>query len=177
MEETNFTDTSAGTDRVRLISANQEALEERIRLISQAKERIIYVTFDFRADNSGQDVLALLLNAAERGVEVEILIDGLTAYDQLGDTACFQALSAQPNVEIRHYNPPSFLRPLDFHGRMHDKYMIVDEDFYMLGGRNTYDYFIGSYPTEHPSQDLEVLVWNTTGDGNQGSMGGALGLF
>ena len=177
VESTDFTNTAPGADRVRLITDNQEALEERIRLISQAEERIIYVTFDFRPDNSGQDVLALLLNAAERGVEVEILIDGMTAYDQLGNTAYFQALAAQPNAEIRHYNAPNFFRPLEVHGRMHDKYVIVDEDFYLLGGRNTYDYFLGSYPTEHPSQDLEVLVWNTAGDDTQGSMAELLDYF
>ena len=168
--ETDFTDTTPGIDRVRLLTENEAALEERIRLISQAEERIIYVTFDFRADSSGKDVMALLLEAAERGVDVQILIDGMTTVAQLPNAPYFQALAAQPNVEIRRYNPVNLLRPLEVHGRMHDKYMIVDEDYYLLGGRNTYDYFIGGYPTEHPSQDLEVLVWNTAGDERQGSM-------
>ena len=177
VEETDFTDTTPGTDRVQLLTENEAALEERIRLISQAEERIIYVTFDFRTDNSGQDVMALLLNAAERGVEVRILIDGMTTAAQLPNAPYFQALAAQPNVEIRRYNPVNLLRPLEVHGRMHDKYLIVDEDYYLLGGRNTYDYFIGDYPTEHPSQDLEVLVWNTSGDERQGSMAQLLDYF
>lgn len=175
--ETDFYDTTPGTDRVRLITSNQEALEERVRLISQAQERIIYASFDFRTDNSGQDVLALLLNAAQRGVQVQLLIDGLMTYTQLGNTPLFQALAAQPNVEVRRYNPPSLLQPEDFHGRMHDKYVIIDEDYYLLGGRNTYDYFIGSYPTEHPSLDLELLVWNTSGDETQSSMTQLLDYF
>ena len=167
--ETDFTDTTPGIDRVRLLTENEAALEERIRLISQAEERIIYVTFDFRADSSGKDVMALLLEAAERGVDVQILIDGMTTVAQLPNAPYFQALAAQPNVEIRRYNPVNLLRPLEVHGRMHDKYMIVDEDYYLLGGRNTYDYFIGGYPTEHPSPDLEVLDWSTAGDEGQGS--------
>ncbi len=44
---------------------------------------------------------------------------------------------------------------------MHDKYVIVDDYGYILGGRNTFDYFIGSYPTDSRSHDREVLVYNT----------------
>ena len=72
--ETDFTDTTSGIDRVRLLTENEAALEERIRLISQAEERIIYVTFDFRADSSGKDVMALLLEAAERYVMLGVLV-------------------------------------------------------------------------------------------------------
>lgn len=166
-----------GVERVRLLSDNQEALEERIRLITQAQERVIYVSFDLRVDNSGEDVLALLLDAAERGVQVQLLLDGLMTYTQLGNLPYFQALAAQPNVEIRRYNPPSLLQPLEFHGRMHDKYVIVDDTAYLLGGRNTYDYFLGNYPTEHPSHDLELLVYHTAGDATQGSMAQLLNYF
>ena len=28
-------------------------------------------------------------------------------------------------------------------GRLHDKYLIVDDTAYIVGGRNTYDYFLG----------------------------------
>ena len=44
---------------------------------------------------------------------------------------------------------------------MHDKYVIVDELAYILGGRNTFDYFIGDYPNKNMSYDREVLIYNT----------------
>ena len=31
-------------------------------------------------------------------------------------------------------------------GRMHDKYLIADGKRYILGGRNTYNYFLGDFP-------------------------------
>lgn len=173
----NFRDETPGPERVKLLSDNQEALEERIRLITGAQDRVIYASFDLRTDQSGQDVLALLLEAAERGVQVQLLVDGLMPYTQIVHWELFQALAAQPNVELRRYNPPSLLNPLEFHGRMHDKYVIVDETAYLLGGRNTYDYFLGDYPTEHPSHDLELLVYNTLQDGTQGSMAQVLDYF
>ncbi|MGM9537765.1 MAG: phosphatidylserine/phosphatidylglycerophosphate/cardiolipin synthase family protein [Candidatus Onthomonas sp.] len=172
-----FRDQAPGLERVKLLTDNQEALEERIRLISGATERVIYASFDLRLDNSGQDVLALLLDASRRGVQVQLLLDGLMPYTQIGNWDFFRALAAQPNVELCRYNPPSLLRPLEFHGRMHDKYVIVDETAYLLGGRNTYDYFLGDYPTSHPSHDLELLVYNTQGDDTQGSMAQVLDYF
>lgn len=49
----------------------------RLRLIESAKENIMLSIFDFRGDNSGQDMMATLLNAADRGVKVQILVDGM----------------------------------------------------------------------------------------------------
>ena len=51
--------------------------------------------------------------------------------------------------------------PWKTQGRMHDKYVIVDEMAYILGGRNTFDYFIGDYPNKNMSYDREVLIYNT----------------
>ena len=63
-------------ERVKVISQNGEALEERIRLISQAKEEIILSTFEFDADTSGKMVMAALTEAADRGVKVSVIVDG-----------------------------------------------------------------------------------------------------
>ena len=53
---------------------------ERIRLIAGAKERIILSTFDFRADDGGLDILAAPLDAADRGVQVEVFADGFNSW-------------------------------------------------------------------------------------------------
>ena len=46
-------------------------------MISQAKEEIILSTYDIKADISGKQVLAALLDAADRGVKVSIVTDGV----------------------------------------------------------------------------------------------------
>ena len=71
-----YTGTRQEGERAKIISDNGEALEERIRLISQAKEEIMLSTFEFDADTSGKQVLAALIDAADRGVKVKILVDG-----------------------------------------------------------------------------------------------------
>ena len=161
MDVTPFYGDSPCRDRVRLVEDNVEALDLRIQMIASAKEEIILSTFDFHADESGSDVAAMLYDAAQRGVRVRILVDGAMAQVHMAGEAVFDALGSHENVEIRIYNPVSLAKPGTINGRLHDKYLIVDGTAYLLGGRNTYDYFLGDYPTKHPSCDRELLVYRT----------------
>lgn len=148
-------------DRAMLLESNMQALEERIRLLNQANERIILSTFDMRQGESTDDIAAMLLKKADEGVKVSLLIDGFNGSFRLSGQVLFQALSSHPNIEIRLYNPINLLTPWTSQGRMHDKYVIVDDLAYILGGRNTFDYFLGDYECEHRSLDRELLIYNT----------------
>ncbi|MDE8722506.1 phospholipase D-like domain-containing protein, partial [Alistipes putredinis] len=87
-----------------MIEDNEEALKERLNMFAQARDRIILSTFDFHADKSGKDVIAALIEAADRGVDVKILVDGFSALQQMDGNTYFQALSTMEKVEIRIYN-------------------------------------------------------------------------
>lgn len=156
-----FRSNQAGPDRAQLLETNTSAWEERIRLFNRARERIIMSTFDIRPGQSAQDVLAMLLHKAEEGVKVQILVDGVSGLIRMEGEELFYAVSSHPNAEIKIYNRLNFLTPWTSQGRMHDKYIIVDDLAYILGGRNTFDYFIGDYSTKNRSRDREVLVYNT----------------
>ncbi|MCI8416447.1 MAG: phospholipase D family protein [Lachnospiraceae bacterium] len=147
-------------DRVMLLESNESAWEERIRLLNQAQKRIILSTFDMREGESTRDLLAMLLVKAQEGVSVQILVDGISGVVRMDGNPLFYALSSHPQVEIRLYNRLNLLKPWKTQGRMHDKYLIVDDLAYILGGRNSFDYFIGSYPTNSRSYDREVLVYS-----------------
>ena len=154
-----------------------DALAERIRLISHAEERIILSTFEFRNDESGKDMMAAFLAAADRGVEVEILMDGFPAFKnlQLTQDPYFQALSSHENIQIALYNPVNLLQPWKLMGRLHDKYLIADSTAYILGGRNTYDYFLGDYG-DYKNYDWDVLVYSEE-PGQGESMNALLAYF
>ena len=149
-----------GPDRARIIENNGEALDTRLQMIRHAKERIIMSTFDFRTDEAGKDLLALLLDAADRGVSVEIFADGFNSWIRMEGNEYFYALSSHPNVKIILYNKINPLRPWTIMGRMHDKYLIIDDTAYLLGGRNAFGYFLGDYKG-HKNYDWDVLVYNT----------------
>lgn len=157
-----------GADRARIISENGEALDTRISMISHAKERVILSTFDFRTDEAGLDMLAVLYDAANRGVQVEIFADGFNSWLRMEGNAYFYALSSSPNVKITIYNKVNLCRPWTIMGRMHDKYVIVDDTAYLLGGRNTFGYFLGDYEG-HKNYDWDVLVYNTGAEDASGS--------
>lgn len=146
-------------ERAMLMETNESALEERIRLLDLAQSEIILSTFDMRPGQSTEDVASVLLKKAEEGVRVRILVDGLSGFLRMEGEPLFYALSSHQNIEIKLYNPINILLPWKTQGRMHDKYIMVDETAYILGGRNMFDYFVGDYPSPYRSHDREVLVY------------------
>lgn len=159
---------SISCDRAYIMEDNEEALLERLRMIEQAKDRVILSTFEFRADESGKDMLAVLLAAAERGVDIRILADGAAASIRMDRNEYFHALASMENVEIKIYNRLNPFTPWKTMGRLHDKYVIVDDDLYILGGRNTYDYFLGN--NGYKNYDRDVLVYSTAPESAESSI-------
>ena len=148
-------------DKAKLIETNEKALKERIRLLEQAKEKIIFSTYDMREGESTTDILAVLLAKADAGVKVSILVDGMNGLIRMKGRNMFYALGAHHNVDIKLYNPLKILQPWKTQGRMHDKYILVDDIGYILGGRNAHDSFIGEYEEKAENIDMEVLVYNS----------------
>lgn len=145
-------------ERAAVIDDNQSALLYRLRLIERAENEILLSTYSFYNDESGADVTCALFAAAERGVKVKIIIDGFNQ-GKLVAFSGFKALACHENAEVKIYNP---VNPFAFwraNFRLHDKYLVCDDDFYILGGRNIGDYFLGEYGKESKRNiDRDVLV-------------------
>lgn len=154
-----FYSDTVGPERALVLSDNQEALVERLRLISHAKKRIVLSTFAFQADNSGKLMLSALYAAADRGVDVDIIIDAFSYLITRSNKEFFQALGTHENVTIKVYNSVNLLTPQKLNARLHDKYLLIDDYAYILGGRNTFDYFLGE-DTSYKNYDWDVLVYS-----------------
>ena len=155
-----FYGSSNSVDRAMILETNQSAWDERLRMLDKAKERIILSTFDMRDGESTKDILSVILAKANEGVQVKILVDGFNGPLRMSNNPLFHAISSHPNIEVKMYNPVNILLPWKTQGRMHDKYIIVDDLGYILGGRNSFDYFIGEFEAKSKSFDREVLVYN-----------------
>ena len=145
LRKTEFTAETAGAERIYCIDDNEEALLWRLRMIGTAKKSIVLFTFDLRADENGTKLLAALNHAASKGIKIQLLIDGIYQQLFLAKSRDFQALASWENVEVGVYNPVTPAHLLKVNYRMHDKYLIIDEKMYLLGGRNSNDIFLGDH--------------------------------
>ena len=150
-----------GTERAVIVEDNSEALLSRVRMIQNAQSEIILSTFDFMSDESGRIMLGALCGAADRGVRVNVLVDGFDGVLHTKWNPYFYALSAKENISFMMYNEINPFTMYKGMARMHDKYLIVDRQIYMLGGRNTFNYFLGDY-SDYRNYDRDVLVWRST---------------
>ncbi|MCV2870217.1 phospholipase D family protein [Defluviimonas sp. WL0002] len=143
--------------------SGEETLATWLDLIGQAKGRIDVMTYIMRADRSGRAVSQALLDAADRGVHVRLLIDDVFMAmkdDRVG------GLTSHPNIDIRAFNPFSRHAPavlgyvLDHtrvNRRMHNKALIVDGRTAIVGGRNVGDEYFGQDPYLHFA-DFDILL-------------------
>ena len=150
-----------------LLNDGPGALDWRLRAIDSAGSSIDLQTFLWHFDTAGAMVLDHLLDAAERGVRVRVLIDDtfLVAEDPM-----LLALAKHDNIEYRVFNPfkrrnggfatRQLLNLAEFgrlDHRMHNKSMIVDNRVAIVGGRNLADEYFG-LDEESNFRDLELLL-------------------
>ncbi len=148
---------SSDVDEVMPVESGGQSLDIRLALISSAEEHIRLGTYIFGADKSGTEVMAALYRAADRGVKVEIMTDGILGVFNFHDDPMVYALGSHPNVTIYLYNPVDLFKPWNLNGRYHEKYMVADRRYSIIGGRNVSDEFLIE-DTAGYSMDLEVLI-------------------
>lgn len=139
-----------------------EAFAARMLLARAAERGLDIQYYIWRADTTGMLLLEELMRAADRGVQVRLLLDdnGIDGMDPL-----LLQVDAHPRVEIRLFNPYpdrgfkalGYLR--DFarlNRRMHNKALIADAQAAIVGGRNIGDSYFGADP-RLDFVDLDVL--------------------
>ncbi len=128
-----------------LLGNGLDAYVGRAVLARLAERSIDVQYYMFHQDTVGRLLIRELLEAADRGVRVRILIDDM--YGEEADDV-WSALDTHPSMEVRLYNP--FVRGhsknLQFitalkrvNHRMHSKTYTVDNQATIVGGRNIGD--------------------------------------
>ena len=87
---------------LRLLPDGDHALNARIELARRAAATLDIQYYQVAADAVGLRFLRELRDAAARGVRVRLLVDDLNGS---GEDELFASLAAQPNVEVRIFNP------------------------------------------------------------------------
>lgn len=146
-----------------LLGNGLDAFVARVILARMAQRSIDVQYYMFHQDTVGRLLLDQLLDAADRGVRVRMLIDDI--YGSEADDV-WAAMDAHPNIEVRLFNPFTrksfkYLRSLvEFRRvthRMHSKSFTVDNQAAILGGRNIGDEYFDA-DSNLAFADLDLLT-------------------
>ena len=146
------------------LASGIDALAARLGLTLWAEQSLDVQYYIWRADTTGVALVYALLQAAERGVRVRVLLDDLQASEY--DPALL-ALDQHPKIEVRMFNP-SAMRKLkmfemlsrfaQLNRRMHNKSFIADNQMAIVGGRNIGDEYYNA-SQEVDFSDFDVLTY------------------
>jgi phosphatidylserine/phosphatidylglycerophosphate/cardiolipin synthase-like enzyme len=157
-------DSSTG---VYTLEEGDASMISRAWLCESAEKSIDIQYFIFSADNIGLIASDYLLRAADRGIQVRVIVDDVMVE---ADAEELLALDAHPNMSIKIYNPTANVGKnlaqkfyslitnfRDFNQRMHNKTFIVDGKVVITGGRNIADEYF-DYDHEYNFRDRDVLL-------------------
>lgn len=147
------------------LSSGMDAFVARMALADVAEHTLDLQYYIFHGDLTGKLLLERLLQAADRGVRVRVLIDDIGTS---ADDTFVAAFSSHPNIEARIFNPVSgrsgmsrlFSFASEFsrvNRRMHNKMMVADNIAGIAGGRNIGDEYFGARKDVNFA-DLDLLA-------------------
>ena len=134
---------SDDTSTMLLLSEGTDAFLARMALLSMAERSVDVQYFIWKSDLIGMPLMHEMVEAAERGVRVRMLLDDLTLDSET--MAIIFAMDQHPNINVRIYNPFSSAgyRAISaltdtsrINRRMHNKSFTVDSQYTIVGGRN-----------------------------------------
>ena len=146
-----------------LLRQGRTAFTSRIAMAGVAEKTLDLQYYIWESDTTGRILAERLLQAADRGVRVRLLLDDINTK---GRDAVVAAMDAHENIEIRLFNPfsnrgiPALNFITDFNRvnhRMHNKMMVVDNSMAILGGRNIGNHYFG-VDTQANFRDLDIMA-------------------
>jgi len=147
-----------------LVADPREAFRARYAFASLAQRTLDLQYYLWKGDLTGRLLLWRALEAADRGVQVRILMDDI--YHK-GRDKDYATIAVHPNIQMRVFNPMGnrgigrtgnyVLHKKTLNHRMHNKIFLVDSAVAVLGGRNIGDDYFGIDP-ELNFHDLDVLA-------------------
>ncbi|HBN96021.1 MAG TPA: phospholipase [Firmicutes bacterium] len=148
-----------GADHIVLLDNPYLAGLARHDLIAHAQHSIDVAYYSLHRDYSADALFGALFEAADRGVHVRILLDGIS-HGMTGSLRAMRyAAVHHENIELKFYEPFDLLRPWTWNNRFHDKYIVADDRWAIIGGRNVgLRYFDPN--SKRPVNDRDVLIMN-----------------
>ena len=141
---------------ITLLENGEEFFPQVFERIRNAQREVIVETFILFEDKVGTQLHAVLVEAAQRGVQVDLTIDGFGSPDLSND---FTGQLCQAGVRIPVFEPgPRLLGwRMGWMRRMHRKIVVVDGQVAFVGGINYSADHLGDFGPE-AKQDYSVEI-------------------
>ncbi len=143
-------------NRLQLLENGEEFFPAVFAAIAAAKKEVLLETFIFFKDKVGTELQQVLIQAAERGVAIDITVDGYGSADLDGE---FAAAMTQAGVRIHVFDPGKRLlgKRVNVFRRMHRKIVVIDGDLAFIGGINFSADHLGDFGPQ-AKQDYAMQV-------------------
>ncbi|MEZ4483217.1 MAG: cardiolipin synthase [Syntrophotaleaceae bacterium] len=139
-------------NRIAALYNGEQAFPAMLQAIAEARQAVCLASYIFDTDVTGRAFVAALKQAAERGVDVRVLVDGLGERYSL---PVVRRLFKGSAVAFARFLPPSLSgRGLHFNLRNHRKLLIVDNWRGFTGGMNISDRHLAA--GDRRSQALDI---------------------
>jgi len=161
-----------GDSGYRVLDSNEDGLRWRLALIDSARYSLDVQYYFWWQDECGELLMKHVVEAADRGVKVRVILDDLSTLLEDDRTLKIRdwqiaVLNAHPSIELRLFNAFrsrsfagrafDFLKRMDLmNQRMHNKLLVADNRAVILGGRNLGNEYFG-FAQEFNFRDLDLL--------------------
>jgi cardiolipin synthase A/B len=159
-------------NKIKLIQSGKQYFDLVLQLISQATRSIHIQSYIFNDDETGSLVVNALKNAAKKNVSIYILADG---YASKSISQKFIESIENENIAFRFFEPFIKSKYFYFGRRMHQKVMVVDGRYAIVGGMNIANRYndmpesnawldFAIYAEGLIAKELCILCWKTWND-------------
>ena len=141
---------------IRLLENGEEFFPAVFERIAAARHEVVLETFILFEDKVGKQLHEVLLTAAQRGVQVDVTIDGFGSPDLSTE---FISSLCRAGVRLHVFEPGKtvFGTRISLLRRMHRKIVVVDNEVAFVGGINYSADHLGDFGPE-AKQDFSVEI-------------------
>ncbi|MES1923929.1 phospholipase D-like domain-containing protein [Salinisphaera sp. T31B1] len=145
-----------GGNRVDVLQNGEQAYPPMLEAIERARRFVYLTTYILETNRLGKRFIAALARAAERGVDVRVLVDGVGEYYAWPGWRAVPLLNRR-GVSAARFLPPRLLPPsLRLNLRNHRKILVTDAGIAFTGGMNIGDRHLAGRPGG--TQDLHFRL-------------------
>lgn len=135
-----------------------QALALRCQLIDQAKESLSISQYAISDDDSGLIIVGKLLAAAQRGVKIKLLLNGLATEMSITSRIPFEIFREKENIEVKTIGGLNLFKPWEINNVLHDKLILVDDNYFISSGKNIGNRFMLKSKDYEATYDFDLIV-------------------